>query len=105
MADYADLYAIAANDTFLGRVALAVEKKAVAIAAESSAGLNPARKRLAAQVLRDPVGERQNLALVVVRDGTIASKTSPITQVDVSDAEIDAALSDQVWDGYAEAFA
>lgn len=103
MASLTEQYTLATLDAFLGRIAIAIETKAVAIAGESSAGLNPPRKKLAVRVLRDPISERQNLALVVVRDPTIAAK-SPLDNAAVSDAEITAALSDAVWDGYAEAF-
>jgi hypothetical protein len=104
MATLAEQYALATDQTFLGRVAMAIETKAVAIAAESSPGLNPPRKKLAIRVLRDPVVEAPQLALVVARDATIAAK-SPLDNGAVADTEISDALSDAVWDGYAEAFA
>lgn len=96
-------YTLSQDVTFLGRVAMAAERKAVAISAESSAGLNPARKQLAIIVLKDPIEAAKGLALVIVRDAVISAKT-PLNNGTVTDTEITTALSDAVWNGYAEAF-
>ncbi len=104
MATRTEQFNLSEDTTFRGRVAIAIEAKAIAIASESSAGLNPARKCLAARVLKAPKDEAANFVNVVVTDADIASKT-PLTNLTVDDAEIDAALSNAVWDGYAEAFA
>ena len=103
MATRTEQFLLSQDSTFKGRVSVAAFTKAVTIASESSAGLNPPRKALASRVLRNPQEEAVNLGFVVVRDSTIAAK-NPLTNLDVTDAEIDSALSDAVWDGYAEAF-
>jgi len=103
MATRTEQYALSQDATFQGRVAIAAEAKAIGIAGESSAGLDPPRKRLAVRVLKDSIEEAKNLSFVVAVNSAIAAKT-PLTDATVTDAEIDSALSDAAWDGYAEAF-
>lgn len=94
---------VAADQVFINRVAAAAVRKAVLISAESSSGLNPPRKALARQVLKDPNGQATLLAKIVVRDPTISAR-SPLTVGAVLDTEITAALTDVIWDGYAQTF-
>lgn len=98
-----DEYNLSQDATFLRRVAMAAERKAVAISAETRAGLgSTARQKFARQVLADPLGQANGLAVALARDTTIAAKAAdPLT---ITDAEITGALSDAVWNGYAEAF-
>jgi len=101
---FAEETSLATDATFLARVEAVAVRKAVVISAETAAGLRPPRKQLAIRVLQNPTEEARGLARVVVRDTTIAAK-NPLNSGTVSDAEITAALSDAVWDGYAQAFA
>lgn len=105
MASKADLYALSQDATFVGRVAHAAEAKAVAIFSEATTGLRSPRKELAIRVLRDPVEEAKGIASVLVTTNVIESKVSPLTNAEVSDADIDTALSDAIWNGYADVFA
>lgn len=103
MSTRTEQYDLTQDAVFQGRVAIAALTKAVTIATESAPGLNTPRNRLAVRVLRDAIEEAKNIVFVVVRDTTIAAKT-PLDNGTVSDTEIDSALSDVVWDRYAEAF-
>lgn len=104
MAGLKDEFALSQNALFQNRVAMAAVRKAITIAGETtSAGLNPPRKRLARQVLADPIENAKGLALVLARDTVLALKAPDETLI--TDVEITTALSDAIWDGYAQTFA
>lgn len=106
MATRTEQFNMSQNGVFQGRITVAIESKAIAIAAESASGLESARRRLAIRVLKNPIEEAKGLGVVVVTNSVIAAKTPLVDpELDVTDAEIDTALSDAVWNGYAEAFA
>lgn len=97
--------ALAQDAAFINRVAAAAIRKAVAISVESSAGLRPPRKALAVRVLKNPLVEAGVLAMLVARDAVIAA-LSPLNNANalLTDTLITNALSDAVWDGYAQTF-
>lgn len=103
MASRTEQFDLTQDAIFQGRIAIAALTKAVSIAVESAPGLNTPRNRLAVRVLRDAIAEAKGIVFVVVRDPAIAAK-DPLNNGAVNDAEIDSALSDTVWDRYAEAF-
>lgn len=86
MAGLADEYTLSQDQIFQSRVAMAAVRKAVAIAGETSAGLSPARKRLAVLILKDAIQESKGLCVVLARDTVIAAKAP--TQASVTDAEV-----------------
>ena len=98
-----DEYNLSQDTDFVKKVAMAAERKAVAIFAESVTGLTfTARKKLARQILTDPAGQAGGISVLLARDSVIAAKAAaPAT---ITDAEITTALSDAVWDGYAGAY-
>lgn len=106
MATYSDLATLlVGNAEFQARVKLAAESKAKTIALETTDGLELSpRKRYAQAFIRDPDEKVNELVYFVALDPTIAAKTIT-AHTDVSDAEIDGALSDALWDKLAEALA
>lgn len=106
MADYQELATILlASADFAQRVKLAAESKAKSIALETADGLEvSARKRYARTFIRKPDEAVSTLVFFVALDPTVKAKTITV-QTDITDAEIDGALSDAVWNKLAEALA
>jgi hypothetical protein len=103
--DFKLLNELAGNGDFVGRVTYAMESKAAGIAQETTAGVAiPWRKDLAGRVLDNPLEEAANFARVLVTQNPIATLdlTDPLNQAEVTDANITSAMSDTLWDGYAE---
>lgn len=98
-----DEHALSQDTDFNKRVTMAAERKAVSIFSESAGGLAiSARKKLARQVLTEPIEAARGLSILLARDSVIAAKAA--TPLTITDAEITTALSDALWNGYAEAF-
>lgn len=104
MADYQTLATQLVGDaTFQARVKMAANSKAKTIALETEDGLEiTPRKRYARAFIAAPDERVNELVFFVALDPTIAAKTIN-TQADVTDPEIDSALSDALWDKLAEA--
>ncbi len=107
MANYNDLaILLVGNAAFQARVKLAANSKAKTIAMETADGLEVApRKRYAKAFIQAPDERVNELVFFVALDPTIKAKAITDHLTDVSDGEIDAALSDAVWDKLAEALA
>lgn len=104
MSGLAEEYAVTQDAAFLGRVAQAMLRKAVAVATEQASSIKPSsRKQLAARVIQDPLKEAKQFVFVVARDTTIAA-LPVISDANITDAMIVSAITDPVWDGYAAAF-
>lgn len=71
---FLDQYQLAQDADFLGRVAVATVKAAVAVMAEADP--TPERVKYAGIVLRNPHGAAQQMALAVVTNAVITAESS-----------------------------
>jgi len=104
MASYSDLAThLLGSSAFLDRVKLAAASKAKTIALEDADGLVASpRKAYAARFIAQADAEVSRLVPFVAIDNTIAGLTIT-SHDDVSDANINSALSDALWNKLAEA--
>lgn len=71
---FLDQYQLAQDPDFLGRVAVATVKAAVAVMAEAEP--TPERVKYAGIVLRNPHGAAQQMALAVVTNGAVTAESN-----------------------------